>query len=324
MKFRERYQRDLDFRGRVKKLASFLFALIFLAVCSVVRLLPRAAFSYALPARETGELRVHFLDVGQGDCTVAEFPDGSALIVDAGDGSREHNERIERYLGGLSFSSLTAVATHADSDHCGGFSAVLEKFGAEKLWLPVLPSEGSAYLGMIGAAAQKGIPTETLTRYTGATCGEGSYWTCISPRMQGEDDENDASAVLYLSHAGVGVLLCGDISAARERLLYEEYTLFAGIFDGTDRPVRLENTKILKVAHHGSDSSSSEEWLSLLGAETAVVSCGRGNRYFHPAGGAAERLLTSGARIYRTDELGCIMVTVSVDGTCRTEWGYLR
>ncbi len=307
----------------MRKLFSLLFALLFVAVFSVVRLFPRAAFSYALPARGEGEMRLHFLDVGQGDCTVVEFPDGSAMVVDAGNGSRENDELLTRYLRGLHIQSPLLVFTHADADHCGGFPAIIRTFGAEKLFLPVLSSADSSYRNTVEAAIAAGVPTEILTRYGGGEHA-GASWSCISPRSAEEEDANDSSAVLYLSYAGVGALLCGDISGTREKFLLTEYSLFAGIYDSGGRTVRLEDTKILKVAHHGSGTSSTGEWLSLLGAETAIVSCGRGNSYGHPALEATERLAASGARIFRTDELGCVMVTVSQDGTYRTEWNYFE
>ena len=90
-----------------------------------------------------------------------------------------------------------------------------------------------------------------------------------------------------------------------------EYALYEGIFDSGDLRVRLEDVDILRVSHHGSSASSSEEWLSLLGADVAVISCGADNRYGHPSAAAIERLDRLVGTIYRTDELGDIVVTIS-------------
>ncbi|MDE6677094.1 MAG: hypothetical protein K2K12_05230, partial [Clostridia bacterium] len=105
-------------------------------------------------------------------------------------------------------------------------------------------------------------------------------------------------------------LLGADISGSREQRLLDEYALMEGIFDSGQFRVRLEDTDILKVSHHGSAYSSSEEWLSLLSPEVAVVTCGRGNRYSHPAAESVARLTDIGADIYRTDELGNIVISI--------------
>ncbi len=281
------------------------------------RMLPAVSFS----AKAEGEVRIHFLDVGQGDCAVVERGDGSALIIDAGDGSWEHNNHILRYLKGLGIGSVTLVITHADSDHCGGASAILEDWGAETVYMPVLPVTMNVY-DSIGRAAEKaGAEIKTLTRYD-VIAGGDAYAVCISPYSVDETDINDSSAVLYFSYAGVNVLFGGDISSEREmRLLGEEILseeIGEHLFDSGPYRVRLGETDILKVSHHGSGGSSSAEWLNLLSPATAIVSCGRGNAYGHPDGGTLGRLAEVGAEIYRTDELGDLIVTISRDGTYRT------
>ena len=76
--------------------------------------------AYKIAAREEGELRVHFLDVGQGDCTIVEFPSGDAVVIDAGDGSFTNRNHTVRYLKALAPKRLTMILTHADADHYGG------------------------------------------------------------------------------------------------------------------------------------------------------------------------------------------------------------
>lgn len=289
-------------------LAALLIAAIglFNHICPFRTLLPAAA----LPPRGEGEMRVHFLSVGQGDCTVVEFPDGSLLVVDAGDGSWEHDNAIFRYLKALSPEKLSVVVTHADGDHCGGIPSLLETFEVNTLYLPVVQSTAAIYKKTLLAV---NCPWKVLTRYEEVGAG-GAYGVCLSPHAEGETDQNDASAVLYLEYAGVNLLLCGDISSARETVLLRDYLLLGEEF-GRDCKVKLDGLSVLKVAHHGSDASSGAEWLQLLRPKTAVVSCGAGNAYGHPMEGTVERLHAVGAKIYRTDELGNIMVTISTDGT---------
>ena len=261
--------------------------------------------AYKLAAREEGELRVHFLDVGQGDCTVVEFPSGDVVVIDAGDGSFTNRNHTVRYLKALAPDKLTMILTHADADHYGGFQALIEAFGADTVYLP-------AY----GEGTPEYAATDMMTRYDVVADGSGAYLACVSPRSTDEEEGNEASSVLYLRYEGVGVLLAGDISAAVERSLVRESALAEGIFDSGTYRVRLEETDILKLSHHGSASSNTEEWLALLSPEQAVVSCGKGNSYGHPAPEALSRAEAAGAEIYRTDELGDIVLSVK-DGEYR-------
>lgn len=324
--------REEEYKKRKRKRFLIRAAAVLFAVCVIAAigvwnfttpfrtLLP----AYSLEKREEGEVRIHFLDVGQGDCAVIELPGGTALMIDAGDGSWENNNHILRYLKGLGSPALTLVATHADADHCGGFPAIFEAFTVEKVYLPVLSQTGSVYEVFLEKA--KAYPCETLTRYTLAAEGD-AYAVCVSPYSGDETVENDSSAVLYFSYAGVNVLFGADISAEREKQLLEEQKLSEElgehVFDSGKYAVRLNETEILKVSHHGSANSSSAEWLGMLSPATAVVSCGAGNLYGHPSGDALSRLAAVGATIYRTDELGDVMITIYGNGTYKTEYGYL-
>lgn len=276
-------------------------------------------------AKEEGEVRIHFLDVGQGDCEIVELPDGSALIIDSGDGSWQNNNHILQYLKNLHISTIFLIITHADSDHCGGAAALLEDKRAETVYLPVLPASMGIYEAISQNAEAQGAEVKTLTRYD-VIDRAGAYAVCISPYSVNESERNDSSTVLYFSYAGVNVLFGGDISEERENRLVNEQILSEEIgenlFDSGSYAVRLRNTDILKVSHHGSETSSSWAWLELLSPKTAVVSCGRGNAYGHPTGGAISRLSAVGAEVFRTDELGDVMVTISKDGTYTTEYGY--
>ena len=293
-------------------IAVFVTAAVSLFFCLVpYRLLLPAA---GICARGEGEMRLHFLSVGQGDCTVVEFPDGDVLVVDAGDGSFLSNNEIVRYLRGLDFTALTLAVTHADSDHFGGMSELLRLFRVERVYLPVLAEQTSAYERFLAAVAQEGCEADTLVRYDVISRPSGAYAVCISPHAAEETDENQSSTVLYLSYGGVNVLLGADMPAERERLLAAEYALYEGIFDSGTFRVRLEETDLLKVSHHGSAGASDGAWLSLLSPAAAVISCGEGNPYRHPAGEALERLAEAGAQIYRTDELSHIVVTIRDGG----------
>ncbi len=271
---------------------------------------PRLLPALPLPVREAGETRVHFLSVGQGDCTIVESSEGDVLVVDAGDGSFRNNGKIVRYLKGLRPERLSVLVTHADRDHYGGMEAILDCFSVTRCYLPVLASDNEHYSAFLEAVEREGCEQTALTRYKFSESGTASF-TCISPTAASETDENDSSAVLYLDCGGVRILLCGDITSSREKLLAEEYSLDETFFDSARVKVRLDHVDILKAAHHGSADSSSAEWLSLLSPAALILSAGAGNPYKHPSGEAMARFRAASpqGKIYRTDELGDLIVS---------------
>ncbi len=282
-----------------------------LLFCLFVGLFPTMLLpAYAIPALREGEVRLHFLDVGQGDCTLLEFSD-ELFVLDSGSGSFEANRKLVRYVEGLAPKRITLLLTHADADHYGGFSVLLRTFEVDACYLPLLPAEGKKYEALLAAVEREGCKTGILTRGDLLREEEG-YLVCLSPFADGEKDANDSSVVLYLELGGVTALLCGDISETRERLLVDEYIHSPSVFDGDGCPVRLDGIDILKAPHHASAYSSSREFLELLRPETYVVTCGRDNVYKLPAGGALQRFreASPGGAIYRTDELGDLIVSV--------------
>ncbi len=303
------------FQKRMRRLRVAVIILLIVVIvlvgafCPYEKLLP----AYNIPARLAGELRVHFLSVGEGDCTVVEFPDGAIVVIDAGGGGFYHTAAAVRYIKGLAARSVSYVVTHADSDHYGGMLKLISSCGADALYLPVLDGESAYYKKLLSFAANASIPVKRLSRYATFLNASGAYMVCLSPYSAGETDENDSSAVLYLAYGGVRFLFCADITAVRERRLLRDYALDRHIFDSGDCSVRLEGIDFLKVSHHGSAYSSCEEWLSLLSPANAVITSGAGNRYHHPALQAAVRLAAAGARVFRTDELGSFAVSV-IDG----------
>lgn len=292
---------------RIAAVLSFAVILASLqAYCPLRTLLP----AYAVPARGEGELRLHFLNVGQGDCTVVEFPDGDVLMIDAGGGDWNCRTKLIRYIKALAPASLTLLVTHADLDHFGGFEEILRTFHTERLYLPVADSQNTAYRTLLKTAETHDCPMQVLSRYGVIAHSSGAYLNCISPYAQGEENENDASAVLWLSYEGINALFCGDITASREERLMTEYSFDETLFDFGNYTVRLPETDILKVAHHGSKTSSSRQWINFLHAETAVISCGQGNVYSHPAEETLATLAAADCAVYRIDELGDIIITI--------------
>lgn len=298
-------------RGRIVLFS--VLAAVLLSVSLLAYFVPPALLLPALsfPPKGETELRLHFVDVGQGDCAIVEFPEGDVLVIDAGDGSFSCNNHLARYLKGLKPKTLSMLLTHPDEDHYGGFLSLLKLYDPAAFYLPVLSSDADLYQTFSERLEKEDCIVQTMTRGDTVKSPSGAYLVCLSPGAgDGEEDENDASAVLYLSYGGVSAVFCGDISSKRERKLCEEYALDETLFDSGDCKVRLAGVDVLKTAHHGSADASSASFLSLLRPGIAVISCGRGNSYSHPAGECVERLLSFGAQIYRTDERGDIIISI--------------
>lgn len=285
-----------------------------------------------IPARAEGELRIHFVDVGQGDCTIVEFPDGTAMIVDGGDGSAASERAVLGYCYALGIGTFDVLLlTHPDTDHCGGLAEVLRTFGAERVFLPYrAPAEGEeSYAGLVSAAEASGAEISRAQALL-PLLFEGGYGMFLSPfspevRPLPEED-NDASAVLYLEYAGRRLLLTGDASAAVEEEIADAFLATEGAAfartvqaGGEERLLSpdLSGIDFLKAGHHGSSASSCEAFLALCRPREVFFSCGVGNSYGHPNISALARVRAASpeAGIWRTDELGSILVTVRADGS---------
>lgn len=275
-------------------------------------------------AKGVGEMRIHFLDVGQGDSTLIEFPDGKTMLIDGGDGSSAATKSILRYLHALDIEYLDyLVVTHADADHCGGLAEVLKQKQVGVVYLPPSkPETDNAYAKFYATMLEEGCKhvyssresveigqTEATTEYPYTVSFLYPYSKTVSDVTTGElvpEDENENSAVIWLDYHGVSALFTGDMSAEMEQGLLRDCAL--GLL-GNEK-LALNSTEILKVAHHGSNGASSKDFLQYLGVETAVISCGKGNAYGHPAHETLGRLSAVGAETYRTDLDEHVMITV--------------
>lgn len=303
-----------------------------------------------IPARQAGELRLHFVDVGQGDAIVAEFPDGRTMIVDAGCEAYTARSALLRYINALGIEKFDlAAVTHPDEDHAGGMDDVLSCFGARKVFLPyaVRYAPDSSYASVLETLAEEGCETEIAHTFVAELSADPAYFyyvMCLSPletgipgslydEANGDDatdtDVNDASAVFWIEYAGRRMLLTGDISARAEEKLVADYTALGDacfareMKDAAGKSVllapALDKLDFLKVAHHGSADSTSAAFLRLTSPEAAFIGVGAGNGYGHPAQETIARLAAAGTQVFRTDELGSIVLTVAADGSYRID-----
>ena len=240
-----------------------------------------------------------FLDVGQGDCFVADTKSGM-IIFDGGSSSEDQvgRYRILPYMKYLGYQKIQiAVISHMDIDHYSGIKELLEMGKIKYLGLPEIPKD-ETMKKIIGIAKKRGTTIFYLSRGRQITTKDGSL-KVLHPQKNSQMEKNVASLVMQGKILGYRVLLTGDVEKeGEEELLSEE----------------LERADILKAAHHGSKNSTSNEFLQKVQPKQTVISCGKQNRYGHPHLETIHRLQTYRTKIYRTDRSGAIIFFKRRDG----------
>jgi competence protein ComEC len=239
-------------------------------------------------------LRVHFLDVGQGDCILVQFPNGQNMLVDAG--KNDSAGTIIEYLQAMGITSLDyLVGTHPHEDHIGSLDQVIMRFPAGKVFLPKATATTRTYRDLLEAIAGKGLKVTTAKAGVSILDEEGLSVRVLAPLSSSYEDLNNYSAVIKITYGEISFLLTGDAEAESEKEILE-----------SSAEIRAD---VLKVAHHGSSTSTTPAFLSMVKPEYAVISLGADNEYNHPHATTLTKLKKSGANILRTDEKGTIVFT---------------
>ncbi len=242
---------------------------------------------------ELGEVEYHFIDVGQGDSTLIRTPLGD-ILIDAAENSAE--EDLKNYLDLCGVDTLYyAVFTHPDSDHIGGADMILAEYEVQNVIKPDFEKTTKVYTRMMEAIAAEGCPVYDALPGQTYSLGEFDMFI-ISPDPNAELDSNNSSIVIKATWGDTAAMLTGDAEKPAEESILKNFT-----------PDRLGAT-LLKMGHHGSRTSSTEEWLAAVSPNIAVISCGLNNSYGHPHAEALARIKPYvGEEIYRTDKLGTVV-----------------
>ena len=273
-----------------------------------------AALMLLLVKTDSG-LQMTVLDVGQGDCIHIRSEEGRHYLVDGGSSDKRKvaEWQILPYLKSQGVDRLEAVfVTHSDQDHCSGILQLLETYGDQNitigcLVLQELPdtAQDETYRRLAETAMTQGILVKQMERGDRIEDGELTL-TCLHPAPEeAGENANADSLVLFLEYRHFTALLTGDVEGEGEREL-EAYL--------REQPELLGNRSlaVLKVAHHGSDSSTAESLLELLQPKAALISSGKNNSYGHPHREVLDRLEASGAMILQTARQGAL--TIHTDG----------
>ncbi len=256
-----------------------------------------------------------FLDVGQGDGIVIHTPDGTTFLIDGGSTSETKvgEYRLKPFLKYHGIRDVDyMIISHADEDHISGQIELLQhsgQAGSIRIKQILLPEPSAKYQSEDGyrrilSMAQKvHVPVSYI--HTGDRIHLRELEICCLHPDAGYDGEsaNAYSTALSISWRGYRFLLCGDLEGTGEEIVLKRLneSAFAGPYD------------VLKVSHHGSKNSTSEEFLKIVEPSLAVISCGRDNRYGHPHSEVLKRLAQTNTRILRTDQQGAINLVFYID-----------
>jgi competence protein ComEC len=262
------------------------------------------------PEVHPGQLEFTAIDVGQGDSLLVVFPDGKRMLLDGGGipvfggGPKSQldigEDVVAPYLWDRSMRTVDVIAlSHAHEDHIGGLPALVSDFQPKELWTGATP-ESATWNSVRDKALQNHTRITPLTAPARFAYG-GAEIEVLAPLpdyIAGDTPKNNDSLVMRVRYGKHSFLLCGDVEKQIERGMLE-----AGEIQPSD---------ILKVAHHGSRTSTTDEFLTAVHPAFAVISVGLDNSYGHPNRDVLDRLGRSGAAVLRTDEDG--LVTIRTDG----------
>lgn len=240
-----------------------------------------------------GTLKVSFLDVGQGDAIFVEAPNGNQVLIDGGS-----NKAVLKELGKvMPFYDRTidaVIATHPDKDHIGGLIEVLKNYHSDFVMEPGVSSDTGTYQELKKTITDKKLPRILARRGMSLNLGDGARLNILFPDRDTDGWEtNTSSIVAKLAYGDTSFLLTGDSPLAIEKYL--------SMIDG-----RNLKSDVLKAGHHGSRTSTSESFASLVSPEYAVISAGKDNRYGHPHKEVLDILEKTKATILKTYEQGTI------------------
>lgn len=239
-------------------------------------------------------MEVHIIDVGQGDSALVRH-NGKCILIDAGPNSSE--EKLKAYLDRLGINKIDYfIATHPHEDHIGGADIILKNFEVQKLLLTDLESTSYTFEALLDAIESRNVDAEVPSVGDKYVLDDIKF-TVLGPVVK-TDDANNMSLVIKLSFGEMDFMFTGDAEIESETDILRRL------------PPAILDCEFLKVAHHGSSTSSCIDFLNAVSPDIATISCEKGNSYGHPHWETLENLKELGVEnILRTDKHGNIVIT---------------
>lgn len=285
-----------------KKLLEVVASIIILIIAytlgiNVTDLIPDESNEQQVIEQVEGCLMLHMIDVEQADSFLL-VQDGQTALIDCG--TRSTGDNVVKYLNNLGITKLDYVfGTHPHEDHMGGMYDVITNFEIGKIILPEI-KEGEVttnwYIKLMKKIKSDKYETEFAKVETVYSLGDATM-KVIGPISKPEDEINNYSTVLKVSFGEMDIIMTGDA----EKEVEEEIVLSGENIDA----------EIYKVGHHGSDTSTTEEFLDAMSPDYALISTG--NKYGHPLKSTMEKFEERGIEVYRTDESGTFVATITTN-----------
>ena len=265
---------------KYRKIVSLFFVLItvILLFCTVKNI------------NRSGNLEVIYLDIGQGDSILIKDPSGLNFLIDTGPGHIT-TQKVQKELSIFNKALDSVLITHPDSDHSGGVASIINSIDTKR----VIISTENDYSNYI---KDKDSKVSFVNTFNNISLSNEISLKVLNPESGILGTENEKSIVNTMSYGNFNFIFTGDADSETERKLVSQ-----GYFDKNENK---KSVNILKVGHHGSDTSSSEIFLKKIKPEYCILSVGKNNKYGHPAKNAMDRLQKYCKNIYRTDLNGGI------------------
>ena len=245
-------------------------------------------------------LRVNYIDVGQGDSIFIQLPNNETMLIDAGEAYEV--DSVINYLNNSGIKKIDyVVGTHPHTDHIGGLENIVNTFDIGSIYMPRATSTSKTYEDLLTAISNKGLKVKTAKSGVVVLSEDNLKLEFIAPNSDSYSELNNYSAVLKLTYLDNTFLFMGDAETLSE-----------------DEVTSDVDADVIKVGHHGSDSSSGIEFVKKVSPEYAIIMVGEGNSYNHPYQSIIDRYESVGAKVLRTDLDGNIVCdSDGVDVTCK-------
>lgn len=255
---------------------------------------PESLIAMLTNKTEEYSIKIHYLDVDQGDSIFIELPNKETMLIDAAE--KEYGKKIITYIKNLKYDRINyVVATHPHTDHIGGMEDIINKFNIDKIYMPKALTTTKTYSSLLDTIKNKNLTINRAKAGVTILNEKDLNIEIISPTNDEYEDLNNYSAVIKIEYKGKKFLFMGDAEKEIENHLNIK-----------------EKIDVIKVGHHGSDTSSTKKFIKNINPSIAIISVGKDNTYNHPNEKIIKRYKDNNTQVYRTDVSGTI--TVSYDG----------